>query len=171
MKFSTKNSIIFGMLFSAILLASTLAKATNESPLECKPGFREVARCAAIKVIAMPEPKNTLTEELAESTLALYQDILTCRRNGSVYVQTNVYSPREGNSFSPEHFAKLSSTGATSRVIFDTDDHSSSSIIFGGFAGARGNGNGQLVVDYRTNRTSGKKIDRFVYAVQCDYQR
>ena len=138
--------------------------------MQCKPGFKEYARCAALKVQSMPDPKTDLSESLALASLAIYQDILTCHRGGNFYVQTNVMKGSEAN-ISPEHFAKITSTGVTTRVIFDTDDHSSSSIIFGAFAGARGNGNGQLVVDYRTNRTSGKKIDRFVYAVQCDYKR
>ena len=165
-----KSTSILGFVLTLAFAVTAFGYDNQKSPMQCAAGYREYARCAALKVNSMPEPKTTLSESLAFASLALYQDILTCRRNGSFYVQMNVMNGTTPD-ISPKLYAQLTSVGPTTRVIFDTDDHSSSSILFGNFSSSRENGNGQLIVDYRTNRTSGKKIDRFVYAVKCDYQR
>ena len=103
---------------------------------------------------------------MAEAVIPAYQDVVVCKKTASaVYVQINI--PEDGKpSISPEIPAKFSSTGVTHTVVFQADVGSTYSIIYGGLAG--GKGNGQLVSTIAKRGTRG---DQFVYSVQCDYKR
>ncbi len=152
-------------LFLATLAITMSATAAQKSPVQCKSGFTEIARCAAVRISEVPKGLDAISAMMFGQSIMQFQDVVTCQRGRSAYVQMNT-SLDSNPEISAEMAARISSTGVTHTVSFQMEKNSSSQIIFGGMAGSR-DSNGQMVMQM----SNGKKSERVIYAIRCDYKR